>query len=103
MSWRGKNRHPANETKVDNALAASQPSLLFRRKDGEARSPIFHQPHKAKIHVQRQVAVVERQPGIIDDQIDFGGLPARYIHRILENTGSRFTADAPYLERVAMK
>src|SRR5215813_15407083 len=84
MSWRRKNRHPAaTETKVDNALAASQPSLLSRRKDGEARSPIFHQPHKAKIHVQLHVAVVERQAGIIGDQINLGALPARYIHGVL--------------------
>src|SRR5262245_46793522 len=56
---------------------------LFRRKDGEARSPIFHQPHKAKIHVQLHVAVVERQAGIIRDQINLGALPARYIHGVL--------------------
>ena len=54
---------------------------------------VSHQRHKTEIHVQLHVAVVEREPGIIRDEIDFGALAARHVDRVFADARCRLSAD----------
>ena len=57
------------------------------------RLRVFHQRHETEIHVQLHVAVVEREPGIIRDEIDFGALAARHVDRVFADARCRLSAD----------
>lgn len=58
------------------------------------RLRVFHQPHKAEVHVQLHVTVIEGEPGIIGDEIDLSALAPRHVHSIFQNARCGFAADA---------
>ena len=55
-------------------------------------SRILHQPHKAEIHVQLHVTVIEREAGIVGDKIDLNALAARHVDGVFENPRRRLCA-----------